>query len=83
MDDHALYARLLDVAEKLGVEVRLAPVEPPGGTCRLRGRLVVMVSRDATVVEKTDLLARSLAAQPGLDALFLLPEVRERLESLR
>ena len=83
MVEGTLYSRLMDVAEKLGVEVRTAPVEPPGGAYTLRGRTVVVVSREATDEERTDLLARSLAGLPGLDGIFLLPEVRERLDAAR
>ena len=51
MDEAVLYARLMDLADALGLEVRTAPVAPPGGTCRIRDRLVVMLSSDATIDE--------------------------------
>jgi hypothetical protein len=79
----ALYARLMDLAEALGVEVRTAPVPPPGGACRVRGRLVVMLSQEATLDEKVDVLAEALAGMPGLDEMFILPQVRECLEAAR
>ena len=83
MDAGVLYARLMDLANTLEVEVRTVPVEPPGGTCRIRGRLMVMLSREATLEEKVDVLARALAAMPGLDDIFILPQVRERLDRAR
>jgi len=83
VDEAVLYARLMDLADALGLEVRTAAVAPPGGTCRIRDRLVVMLSRDATLDEKVDVLAEALAGHPDLDGMFILPQVRERLDRAR
>ena len=83
MDAEVLYARLMDLANALGVEVRTAAVAPPGGTCHLRGRPMVMLSSEATLEEKLDVLAAALAGMPGLEEMFILPQVRDCLEAAR
>lgn len=83
MEESLLYARLMELAGEVGVEVRTAPVEPPGGVCRLKGKVLVLLSRETTLSEKIDLLASALAELPELEGRYLLPAVRECLERHR
>jgi len=84
MTDAVLHQRLMELAEALEVDVReVAAVDPPGGSCVLRGKRIIMVSQQADLAERIDLLARTLARVPGVETRFVLPQVRDRLDRAR
>ena len=78
MNDEALAAALADLAERLGVEVRVAPVER-GGTMQLRGKTVIMVPEGALPARRVQVLAAALARM-DLEDVYVIPAVREALE---
>jgi hypothetical protein len=94
VDDAALLQALIELARRLGIEVRElegAPIDDlplPGGlasgVCRLRGRLGVVLGALDPAAHRIELLANALREHsgPALDAAYLLPAVRARLRTL-
>lgn len=76
---------LLNVAERAGIEVRLEPLDPEifarhrGGFCKIDGVRTIVIDAQAPVDEKLSVLLRALA-QVELDALYIRPELRDRIE---
>ena len=78
---------LLEVARRVGVEVRREPFDggvprearPRGGLCVLRGVRVILVDATLTTVERAAVLTDSLAGM-SFDAIAMPPFVRDRLE---
>ncbi|MCB2189569.1 MAG: hypothetical protein KQJ78_24390 [Deltaproteobacteria bacterium] len=87
MDPAKLFNLLKELAQQLGVEVRLEALEGgeeyrvQAGLCRLGGRLVAFVDRSAPPGERCRQLGRALLGR-DLEAVYLRPAVREYLESL-
>ena len=89
MDDAALLAALLELAEELGLPVRRLPADaafdgvgPTGsGLCTLRGRRMVWLAASDPPERQVDVLARALREHAGesLEMRFLPPAIRERL----
>ena len=68
MDSEAVLAELLDLAEKLGIEVRRELLGGDGGgLCLLRGRRVLFVDTGADLVEQ---VGRTVAAPADLWKTF-------------
>ena len=75
---------LLDLAEKLGVDVRVEPMGGSGGgLCKLRGKSVLFVDLSADLATRYDRTLAALAPLPDLDEHFLLPEVRQDIDRQR
>jgi hypothetical protein len=78
MDNQELIAELLDLAGRLGVEVRQDRL---GGNatslCLLKGRAVLFVDLDADDRDQVAALIKALAGRPGLDQIFIRPQVRQ------
>ena len=87
MEPRALEEALLDVARRVGVEVRREPFDgavprealPRGGLCVIRGVRVILVDATLTAVERAAVLADALAGV-SIDEIAMLPFVRERIE---
>ncbi len=86
MEVDRLYSELLDVARKLGLEVRqealLARTEGAGSLCVVRGAPLVLIDARAPLDEKLFVLGRSLATL-DIDRIQMAPHAREFVESLR
>ena len=84
MENQTLMNELLDLAERLGIEVRHECFGGDGGgLCRLRERRVLFVDTAASLADQLDRTAAALAEIEGLDDLYILPEIRQRLEPYR
>lgn len=81
MDSEAVLAELLDLAEKLGIEVRRELLGGEGGgLCLLRGRKVLFVDTGADLVEQVGKTAAALSDVDGIAECYVRPEVRELLD---
>jgi len=70
--------------EQIGVEVRQERLGGSGGgLCRIRGRRVVFVDLDADAATRLDRCVEALAAVPEAVAVYINPELRERMDRLR
>ena len=84
--DDALLRELLGAAERLGVDVRVEPFEPPalgaGGLCSVRGAKLVLLDRHASVRDRAWTLAGALATL-DIDGVYVAPLARELIERLQ
>lgn len=72
--------RLEEVVKQLRVELRWDEGEFAGGICRLGDRRIFLINRSLPTVEKINVLCRGLA-QLDISSVFILPEIRARIES--
>ncbi|HVN37653.1 MAG TPA: hypothetical protein VMW19_05685 [Myxococcota bacterium] len=89
MEDAALLAALVELAEELGLPVRRLPPDPvfdgvgPSGSglCTLRGRRMVWLAPSDPPERQAEVLARALREHAGesLEMRFLPPAIRECL----
>ena len=89
MENDALLAQLLNLAEALEIQIRYESLEEgetsffAGGLCRIGDRLVFFLNAKATKAEQIRALARGLG-RFDLSQVYLKPAVRDLLEeSLR
>jgi hypothetical protein len=78
---------LIGLAEEAGIAVRVAragesELPPRSGLCRVRGRLLLVVSAAEPLEARIEAVAAALREHGGalLEARFLPPAVRERLD---
>ena len=89
-EDHssALWRQLEDLADRAGIDVRSEPLDPAvferrrGGLCKIAGRTTIVVDSNASIHEKIAVFLEALA-RVDLDAVYMLPSLRERLEAVR
>ena len=79
MDDARLVVALEDALAKLGVPLRVEPLESRGGLVRLKGVPQVLLAEHATPKERIAVLAAALA-KLDTTSLFLAPAVRAAIE---
>ncbi|MBN1435605.1 MAG: hypothetical protein JW936_00895 [Sedimentisphaerales bacterium] len=81
MEDESLLGQLLDLAERLGIEIRYVALgSGGGGICTIKGKRVLFVDNSADLVERVAVTAEALAEEVALDEVYVLPEVRVVLE---
>jgi hypothetical protein len=84
MDPHGLVDMLLELIDKLGVQVRRVSMGGAGGgLCVLRGRPVLFVDADADAATQAHSIGAALAEREDLDAHFIVPQLRQFIESCR
>lgn len=75
---------LLELAERMGIDVRAESMGGGGGgLCRLKGRRVLFVDTGADLATRYDRTLEALAGLEEIDSHYLLPEVRQDLERQR
>lgn len=79
MKDQELLDHLVDVARRLGYEVRFDQGPFRDGNCRLEGRNIIVLNRASPLHRKVTALGQALSTC-ALDDVFLLPAVREAIE---
>ena len=87
MKPEHILQELIELAEKLEVEVseknlRIAGINVKSGLCRVRGRQVFILDKHMSLSKKIDALAGTLATMAH-DNLYLLPAIRELIETYR
>lgn len=81
MDNQRILRELLDLAQKLGIEVREVFLGGAGGgLCRLRERQVLFLDTAAELADQVARTAAALAGLAELQGMYILPEVREVME---
>ena len=84
MKPDQLYQELIDLAERLQIEVseqnlKTAGVKVQSGLCRVKGQNLFIMDKHASIHKKISILAAMLAEVPHED-VFIIPAVRELLE---
>ena len=83
MKPDQIYQSLLELAEKLDIEVSEQNFKPSGirvtsGLCRIKGKTVYIMDKHKPLKSKVKLLAAELARQPHED-IFIVPVLRDLL----
>jgi hypothetical protein len=83
MDPHWTVEMLTELAEKLGIECRAAPLGGSGGAlCTIKGRQVLFVDTEADAAQQAHALGAALAGL-DLENVFIVPQLRQFLEHCR
>ena len=78
------FDELLDLARKLGITVRPARLGGAGGgLARFQGQAHLFIDLDASAADQLDQTLAAMAPEPGLENLFVRPDVRELLNAYR
>ncbi len=80
MDTDTIIEELTDVAERMGMEVRVEKGNFRGGRCQVGDTTVIMLNKRHMADVQLAVLANSLRKAP-LDTVYLKPAVRDALES--
>lgn len=90
MHPSELLGQLVDLARDAGLEVREivggaaaeGDAQTESGTCRVRGRIWILLAKSDSTEDRTRVVARALKAHAGdfLESRYLPPAVRGRLE---
>ena len=78
-----LYQELIDLAEKLGVEVseqnfRATGVSAASGLCKVKGKSLFLIDKHKKLHHKIEILSEFLGTMPCGD-VYMLPAVRDHL----
>ena len=80
MDWEQIESEFTQLAERLDIQVRHVRYEGEGGLCVIRGKRVLAVNDLLATPDRVSVMAKALAAVPGIDQVFVVPEVRNLLE---
>lgn len=84
MDAPAQFNTILELAERLGILVRMERLGGAGGgLCTVRGTRTLFVDLDADVLTRLERSLRALAQIPEVDGVYLAPWLREALDRAR
>ena len=70
---------LCQLADKMGYQVRMEILSGSGGLCEIRGAKVLFLDISLDLAQQIEQAAEALCCQPGIDDVYILPEVREYL----
>ena len=80
---HKLSA-ILELAERLGFEVRHEPLGGSGGgACVLKGQRVLFVDSGADLATQCERCLADLARIAEIDTMYVVPELRDEIDRLR
>jgi hypothetical protein len=87
MKAERMYQELIDLAEKLGIEVaeqnfRATGVHAVSGLCKVKGKSLFLIDKFKKLPKKIEILSEFLADMPCGD-IYILPAVREHLNKYR
>jgi hypothetical protein len=81
MDLEDKLSQVLEVFDRQGIAVRFESLGGEGGgLCKLKTQLMVFIDVDAEPEARYNTALAALIGRPGLDNLYLPPEIREDLE---
>ena len=84
MDAGEQFERVLEVAEGIGLAVRFEPISGDGGgLCRIKGQNVLFVDTLADAGTRLERSLEALSRLPGIDDLYLRPDLREHIDRIR
>ncbi len=87
MPPERILTELIDLAHRLGVEVRSEPfdvrvLESKGGLCWVHGRPAVYMDSGMALLDKIGVLAEALSTF-DIEAMYVPPAIRARIERRR
>lgn len=87
MEPNIQLRTLLDLADQIGLEVRLVPKaaegsdHPGGAMVRLKGQEILFLDPTASAPDQVGVLANSLRGRTEIEDRFLPPEIRELIDN--
>ena len=82
MDEHHILKALTDILEANRVKIREELLEDgPGGLCRIGKESILFLDSRAQPEDQAEACAAALAEVVDIDNIYLLPDVREFVES--
>ncbi len=87
MNEEQLYLEIKDLAEKLGIMVsehnfKITGIHVESGLCKIRNQKFLIIDKHKPVIEKLQILS-SVIATRNLENIYVVPAVRQHLESVR
>jgi hypothetical protein len=79
MTQQQVYDELKELAEQIGLTVRVELGDFEGGICTVNERRVILINRRHLLGKRINVLARALH-QAGLGDIFVKPALREIIE---
>lgn len=84
MDVERKISELLEICNKLDLDLRAEPLGGSGGgLCRIKGKSVIFIDLDVDPECRYSSLLASLANIDSIDDIYILPEIRSDLEQIR
>jgi len=80
MDWEHAESELLELAERLEVEVRRVRYAGAGGMCVIKGKRVLMVNERLDAPDRVAVIARALGQLREVENVFVVPELRALIE---
>ena len=82
-----LFQELVDLAEKLGIEVseqnfRATGIKAVSGPCKVKGKSLFLIDKHKKLQKKIEILSEFLAGLPSGN-VYMLPAVRDHLSRYR
>ena len=74
---------LCELADKMGYKVRMEMLGGSGGPCEIRGTRYLFVDTSLDPMERVEQVAQALCNDPGIEDVYVLPEVREYLRKVQ
>ena len=82
MDEHHILKTLIDLLEANRIKIRRELLEDgPGGLCRIGKERILFLDSRAQPDDQAEVCAAALAEVVDIDNIYLLPDVREFVES--
>lgn len=79
MNQQQSYDELKELAEQMGLSVRVEMGDFEGGLCMIKDRRVILLNRRHMLSKRISVMARALS-QSGLGDIFIKPALREVIE---
>ena len=84
MNSYDLQESLIELVSQLGISVRRADLGGAGGSLvRLREKHVLFFDTSADPDDQLQRLAPDVARLPGLENIYIIPELRQLLEEYK
>jgi len=87
MNPEQLYQEIKDLADKLGITVseqnfKTTGIHVESGFCKIRSRKFLIIDKHKPIVDKLQMVSSVIAAR-DLENIYVVPAVRQYLESVR
>lgn len=84
MDPFAQIDLIVDILDRLGIDVRREKMGGDGGgLCQLGGRWVMFIDEDADAATRISRCVVGLAGLPEIESMFLPPGLRDQIDRAR
>ena len=87
MKTEEIYSNLLNIAEKVDIEVteknlQISGLRAKSGLCVVEGKKIFIMDKKKTLKAKVEILADCIC-QSGIDDIYIIPKMREIIEKYK